>query len=167
MTAMGDFDDLLGANRLFAEKFELDGFDGLAHRGVAVLTCMDSRIEPLDMFGLVVGDAKIMRTPGGRLTDDALIGCIVAVHLLRVRRIMIVPHTKCAMASGVDADIAQRILDRRGIDVGDLRIGADPHQLDRLRDDVRTLKEHPLISDSVSVGGFRYDVDTGLVEQIC
>ena len=73
-----------------------------------MVTCMDSRIEPLEMIGLEVGDAKIIRTPGGRLTQDALIGCILGVHLLGVNRILVVPHTRCAMASGDDADIVAR-----------------------------------------------------------
>ncbi len=68
----GEFDDLLAANRRFAESFKLSGFDGVAHAGVAVVTCMDSRIDPLRMFGLKPGDAKIFRNPGGRVTAAAL-----------------------------------------------------------------------------------------------
>ena len=68
----GDFDDLLAANRVFASSFALSGFDGLAHAGVAVVTCMDSRIDPLGMLGLAPGDAKIFRNPGGRVTQAAL-----------------------------------------------------------------------------------------------
>jgi len=60
-----EFDDLLAANAVFAESFDLAGFDGVAHRGVALVTCMDSRIDPLRMLGLKPGDAKIFRNPGG------------------------------------------------------------------------------------------------------
>ena len=62
-----EFDDLLAANQLFAEDFALSGFDGVAHAGIAVVTCMDSRIDPLGMLGLKPGDAKIFRNPGGRV----------------------------------------------------------------------------------------------------
>jgi len=58
---VGDFDDLMDANREFAGHFELGGFDGVAHAGVAIVTCMDSRIDPLRMLGLKAGDAKIFR----------------------------------------------------------------------------------------------------------
>jgi carbonic anhydrase len=66
------FHDLLTANAAFAERFTLGGFDGVAHRGVGIVTCMDSRIDPLGMLGLVAGDAKILRDLGGRVTDAVL-----------------------------------------------------------------------------------------------
>ena len=76
------FEDLLRANRAFAEDFTLSGFDGVARAGVAVVTCMDSRIDPLGMVGLAPGDAKIFRNPGGRVTSAALEALILGVHLL-------------------------------------------------------------------------------------
>ena len=93
------FEDLLAANRTYAETFALSGFDGVAHAGVAVVTCMDSRIDPLGMLGLTPGDAKIFRNPGGRVTAAALEALVLGVHLLNVQRILVVPHTRCAMAS--------------------------------------------------------------------
>ncbi len=93
-----EFDDLLAANAHFAESFDLAGFDGVAHSGVAVVTCMDSRIDPLRMLGLKPGDAKIVRNPGGHVTDAALNAMVLGVHLLGVERILIVPHTRCALA---------------------------------------------------------------------
>ena len=76
---MSDFDDLLDANRAYAEDFSLSGFDGIAHAGIAMVTCMDSRIEPLEMIGLKAGDAKILRNPGGRVTDQALVALVLGV----------------------------------------------------------------------------------------
>src|SRR5690348_1655230 len=67
-----NFDDLLASNREFARHFDQHGFDGVAHAGVLMVTCMDSRILPLEMIGLSFGDAKILRTPGGRITTSAL-----------------------------------------------------------------------------------------------
>ena len=130
-----------------------------------MLTCMDSRIEPLDMIGLRFGDAKIIRTPGGRLTPDALVGCILAVHLLGVDRIMVVPHTRCAMASGEDADLVAQVKAATGDDLSDLDIGASRDQHARLVDDVKALRENPHIAGRAMVGGFFYDVDTGVLKQ--
>jgi carbonic anhydrase len=160
------FDDLLTRNRGYVAQFSLNGFDGIAHAGVAMITCMDSRIEPLEMIGLKVGDAKIIRTPGGRVTPDALVGCVLGVHLLGVDRILVVPHTRCAMASGNDAEVAERVRRATGADVSSLRIGASPDQLDRLTEDVTLLREHPLVAGRAIVGGFRYDVDTGELSQL-
>ena len=94
-----DFADLLAANQRYAAANQILGFDGVAHAGVAVVTCMDSRIEPLQMLGLRAGDAKIFRNPGGRVTSNALEALVLSVHLLNVNRILIVPHTRCAMAA--------------------------------------------------------------------
>ena len=159
------FADLLAANKRYSISFP-HGFDGIAHAGVAVVTCMDSRLEPLEMVGLYVGEAKILRTPGGHVTADALVGCVLGVHLLRVNRILIVQHTRCAMAAGNDADIRARILDGSGLDIGDMVLGADPAQRAKITADVATLHEHPLIKGRAQVGGFLYDVDTGLLEQV-
>jgi carbonic anhydrase len=161
-----EFDDLLKGNRDYRQRFSLGGFDGIAHAGVAMVTCMDSRIEPLEMIGLQVGDAKILRTPGGHVTPDALIGCILGVHLLGVQRILVVPHTRCAMASGTDADIIASVRAATGDDLSDLQIGATPDQRDRLDADVRLLRNHPHLAGRAVVGGFLYDVDTGALTQL-
>ena len=105
----GKFDDLLGANRAFAKSFQLSGFDGVAHAGVAVVTCMDSRIDPLGMLGLEPGDAKIFRNPGGRVTQAALEALVLGVHLLGVQRILVVPHTKCAMALYTENELREMV----------------------------------------------------------
>lgn len=160
------FDDLLTRNRGYVAGFSLNGFDGIAHAGVAMVTCMDSRIEPLEMIGLKVGDAKIIRTPGGRLTPDALIGCILGVHLLGVERILVVPHTKCAMGSGDDADVIEKVRRATGADLSGMHLGASADQVARLEEDVARLRAHPLVRGRAVVGGFRYDVDTGELDQL-
>ena len=104
-----DFDDLLAANREYADSFDLSGFDGVAHAGVAIVTCMDSRIDPLRLLGLTPGDAKIFRNPGGRVTPQALEALVLGVHLLNVDRILVVPHTRCAMASNTEAELRERV----------------------------------------------------------
>ena len=112
----GPFDDLLAANRTFAESFALTGFDGVAHAGVAVVTCMDSRIDPLRMLGLQPGDAKIFRNPGGRVTQAALEALVLGVHLLGVDRILVVPHTRCAMATNTVAELRAKVSESSGQD---------------------------------------------------
>src|SRR3954454_24562278 len=115
MTA--DFDDLLAANRRFADRFALAGFDGIAHAGVAIVTCMDSRIDQLRLVGLKPGDAKIFRNPGGRGTDAALEALVLGVHLLNVDRVLVVPHTRCAVASNTEEELRARVAESSGTDV--------------------------------------------------
>lgn len=159
------FGDLLAANEHYATTFSDGGFDGIAKAGVAVITCMDSRIEPLGMLGLHLGDVKIMRTPGARLTPDALVGCILGVHLLNVSRIMVVPHTRCAMATGDDAEIAESVAAATGTDIRGMVLGASPDQSASLAYDVQLLRTHPLMAGRAEIGGFLYDVDTGRLAQ--
>jgi carbonic anhydrase len=159
------FDDLLAANRRFADTFTLSGFDGIARRGVALVTCMDSRIDPLGMLGLEPGDAKIFRNPGGRVTAAALEALVLGVHLLNVDRILVVPHTRCAMASSTLAELRERVGRSAGQDASWQTFGVVEDQQAALVDDVRAVLAHPLIPDSVQVGGFLYDVDTGLLER--
>jgi carbonic anhydrase len=163
---MPEFDDLLNANREYAEEFGLSGFDGIAHAGIAMVTCMDSRIDPLRMIGLEPGDAKILRNPGGRVTDQALVALVLGVTLLQVRRILIVEHTRCAMASSTEDDLKARVGESAGTDASWMTLGAIVDQHNTIRADVMRVRSHPLISDDILVGGFIYDVDTGLLEPV-
>ena len=159
------FDDLLAANREFAADFDLAGFDGVAHAGVALVTCMDSRIDPLRMLGLKAGDAKILRNPGGRVTPHAMEALVLAVHLLNVNRVLVVPHTRCAVASNTEQELRERVSASAGTDATWQPIHVITDQVAALEEDVRKVRTHPLVPGSVEVGGFLYDVDTGLLEQ--
>ena len=157
------FADLLAANARYADRFESGGFDGIARAGVALVTCMDSRIEPLAMLGLSLGDAKIFRNPGGRVTPQALEALVLGVHLLGVERILVVPHTRCAMASSTEQQLHERVSASAGIDASWQAFHVVPDQLAALAEDVGRVRSHPLIPERVGVGGFVYDVDTGLL----
>ncbi|MDQ3095412.1 MAG: carbonic anhydrase [Actinomycetota bacterium] len=161
-----DFDDLLAANASFAETFDLAGFDGVAHRGVAVITCMDSRIDPLRMLGLRAGDAKIIRNPGGHVTNAALEAMVLGVHVLGVERILVIPHTRCAMATMTEAELRALVSASSGHDAAWISWSVVADQAAALRDDVARVRAHPLIPGHVTVGGFLYDVDTGRLEQL-
>ncbi len=166
-TTPGEFDDLIAANREFASTFELSGFDGVAHAGVALVTCMDSRIDPLRMLGLKPGDAKIFRNPGGRVSGAALEALVLGVHLLGVRRILVIPHTRCAMASSTEEELRAAVGKSAGQDASWQVFNVIDDQVEALTQDVAKVRSHPLIPDTVPVGGFLYDVDTGLIEPIC
>jgi carbonic anhydrase len=164
-TRSRDFEDLIQANREFAANFEFGGFDGVAHAGVAIVTCMDSRIDPLHMLGLKHGDAKIFRNPGGRVSDAALEALVLGVHLLGVERILVIPHTQCAMALNTERELQTRIAKSSGQEVTWQRFHVIDDQIAALQEDVQRVRTHPLIPDNVKVGGFLYYVDTGLIDQ--
>jgi carbonic anhydrase len=161
----GDFDDLVAANAEYADHFDEGDFDGIAHAGVAIVTCMDSRIDPLRMLGLNHGDAKIFRNPGGRVTPQALEALVLGVHLLNVDRILVIPHTRCAMTASTQQELRERVSRSAGQDAAWQQFSVVEDQMAALDEDVAKIQAHPLIPESVRVGGFLYDVDTGRIER--
>lgn len=165
-SAARGFDDLIAANRAYADSFDMAGFDGIARAGVAIVTCMDSRIDPLGLVGLRPGDAKIFRNPGGRVGSDALEALVLATHLLGVERILVVPHTRCAMASNTEGELRERVGASAGEDASWMTFHAIADQERALREDLARVRTHPLIAKGVETAGFVYDVDTGLLRQV-
>lgn len=165
-TTNPSFDDLLAANRRYAESFELAGFDGVAHAGVAMVTCMDSRIDPLRMIGLEAGDAKILRNPGGRVTDQVLVALVLGVTLLGVRRVLVVHHTRCAMASSSEPELQAKVSERTGQDASWMSLGVITDQEASVRAEVTKVLSHPLVGPEIEAAGFIYDVDTGLLQPV-
>ena len=160
------FDDVLAANAAYAGNFRLAGLEPSAARGLAVLTCMDSRIEPLTMLGLEPGDAKILRNAGARVTDDVLRTLVLASFLLGVDRAMVVAHTKCRMAAGEEDDVHDAVADAGGPDTRSLAFLVTNDQEETVRHDVQRIRSWPYLAH-LRVGGFHYDVDTGRLARLC
>jgi carbonic anhydrase len=159
------FDDVLASNEEYAQGFRHERLEPLAARGLAVLTCMDSRIEPLAMLGLRPGDAKILRNAGARVTDDVLRTLVLASYLLGVRRVMVITHTDCRMTGTEDA-VHAAVLDEGGPDTRSLAflMAEDPEAA--VRDDVQRLRSWPYLHQ-LEVGGFVYSVETGRLTRLC
>jgi carbonic anhydrase len=160
------FDDVLAANEEYSHGFRLEGLEPVAAKGLAVLTCMDSRIEPLAMLGLSPGDAKILRNAGARVTDDVLRTLVLASYLLGVDRAMIVAHTKCRMAAGEEEDVHEAVANAGGPDTRSLAFLVSSDQEETVRDDVQRVRSWPYLTH-LRVGGFLYDVDTGRLTRLC
>jgi len=160
------FADVLAANAAYAHGFRLAELEPVAAKGLAVLTCMDSRIEPLTMLGLAPGDAKILRNAGARVTDDVLRTLVLAFYLLGVDRAMIVAHTKCRMAAGDEDDVHDAVNEAGGPDTRSLAFLVTNDQEATLVEDVQRVRSWPYLTQ-LRVGGFLYDVDTGRLTQLC
>jgi carbonic anhydrase len=161
-----EFADVLSANQGYATDFALAELEARAAKGLAVLTCMDSRIDPLAMLGLVPGDAKILRNAGARVTDDVLRTLVLADHLLGVNRVMVVAHTNCRMASGTADDVHAAIRASGGPDTRSIAFLTTSDQESALREDVQRVRSWPYL-DNVAVGGFLYDLSTGRLRRVC
>ncbi len=164
--ATGPFADVVAGNRLHAESYDQRGLQPRAAKGLALLTCMDSRIDPLGMLGLAPGDAKILRNAGARVTDDVLRTLVLASYLLGVERFMVVAHTDCRMAADSEHDVHAAVRDAGGPDTRSLAFLTTTDQDAAVRADVQRVQSWPYLG-RVRVGGFVYDLETGLLRPVC
>lgn len=160
------FKDALAANDEYVKTFKYSELTGTAQKGLAIVTCMDSRINPLSVVGMRSGDAKILRNAGARVTDDVLRTLVLATYLLGVERILIMPHTNCRMAQVDDVEIHNEIDTKYGIDTSELEFKTVANQQQALIDDVRKIKNYHLLKKEVVVGGAIYDVATGKITPV-
>ncbi len=162
----GDFDDVFAANQVFANSFEDSHLTGTATRGLAIVTCMDSRINPLAAVGMQAGDAKILRNAGARVTDDVLRTLVLATYLLGVKRVLVMPHTDCRMANNNEAEIHAMIQDQHGVDTRSIEFRTVDNQQSALINDVTRIRSFPFLPKGLVVVGAIYDVATGLLNSV-
>jgi carbonic anhydrase len=158
---MDDFSDLFEANAEFVKMFKSQELTGEARKGLAIITCMDSRIDPLRIVGMQPGDAKILRNAGARVTEDVLRTLVLATYLLNVNRVLVMPHTDCRMASGTEDEIHAAIKERSGVDTRGIEIRTVKDQVAALNADLVRIKSFPLLPKELSVTGGIYDVKSG------
>lgn len=163
---MTSFDDVLAANAEHARTFRDTGAPGRAGTGLAVVTCMDSRLDPLAMLGLRPGDAKVVRNAGARVTDDVLRNLVLAVHVLGVARVLVVGHTDCGMTRSTDEQVHAAIAGSAGLDTRSVDFDTIPDQQRRLARDVQRVRSSPYLPAGLPVAGGVYDVRTGRLEVV-
>jgi carbonic anhydrase len=163
---MSGFDYLFAAITEFIKGFKSQDLTGEAKKGLAIVTCMDSRIDPLRIVGMSSGDAKILRNAGARVTEDVLRTLILATTLLNVSRILVMPHTDCRMASGTEEQIHATILERSGIDTRSVEIRTVSDQIAALKSDLVRIEKFPLLPKNIEVIGAIYNVKTGELKKI-
>ena len=160
------FDDLWRANEDYVKNFKYSELTGRAARGLAIVTCMDSRINPLSVVGMKSGDAKILRNAGARVTQDVLRTLVLATYLLGVDRILVMPHTDCRMAQEDEEVIHAMIEEKHGVDTRSLEFNTVVDQRAALSQDLARIRAFPLIPKNVIVSGGIYHVATGKIEPI-
>jgi carbonic anhydrase len=161
-----EFNDVMLANSRFVAGFQHSELTGTAVKGLAIVTCMDSRISPLAVVGMQAGDAKILRNAGARVTDDVLRTLVLASYLLGVNRVLVMPHTDCRMAIADEASIHATIQEQFGVDTSSLEFRTVSNQREALAEDVARIRTYPLLQKGVSVAGAIYNVSSGQLEPI-
>ena len=162
-------DELIAANAQYAATVEHRDIPQRPTRHLAVLTCMDARIDLFNALGLVTGDANILRNAGGRAAP-ALRSLAVCCGLLGVREIVVIHHTDCGLLDASNDEIRARLGRDIGPEAAEEAAGIDflpfPDLDQSVRDDVSLIRSSALIPDAISVRGFVYYVETGALREI-
>ena len=158
-------DELLQNNEAYAESFDKGDLPLPPAKGVAVVACMDARLNVYGMLGLHEGDAHVIRNAGGVITDDEIRSLAISQRLLGTQEIILIHHTDCGMLTFSDDELRQQIQDD---------VGIKPHfpmeSFSDLEEDVRQsiarIQASPFIPNKDSVRGFVYEVETGRLREV-
>ncbi|HEV2742058.1 MAG TPA: carbonic anhydrase [Rubrobacter sp.] len=158
-------DDLLKNNEEYARGFDKQDLPLPPARGLAVVACMDARLDVHAMLGLELGDAHVIRNAGGVITDDEIRSLAISQRLLGTREIVLIHHTDCGMLTFTDDELKQQIQEEAGI---------KPHfpmeSFSDLEEDVRQsmarIQASPFIPHKDAVRGFVYEVETGRLREV-
>jgi carbonic anhydrase len=162
---MSATDELLANAERYAEAFDRGGLPMPPAKRVAVLACMDARLNPYGLLGLGEGDAHVIRNAGGVVTDDEIRSLAISQRLLGTEEIILIHHTDCGMLTFKDDDFRNEIQQETGIKpewaaeaFGDLE--------EDVRQSIARIKASPFIPKKDRVRGFVYDVETGRLAEV-
>lgn len=162
---MSAIDDFLANNRAYAERFDKGSLPMPPARHIAVVACMDARLETGALLGLVEGDAHVIRNAGGVVTDDVIRSLAISQRLLGTREIMLIHHTDCGMLTFTDAQLKQQIEQETGLRPPfSLEAFADVD--DDVRQSLARVRASPYIPHKDQVRGFVYEVETGRLREV-
>ena len=156
---MATVDDLVEANRLHAESFTPITTGAEPQRRLAVVACMDARLDPLGILGLDLGEAHIIRNAGGVVTDDVIRSLLLSQRTLGTTDIVLLQHSKCGVGTITDEEIVAGLEADTGSRPS-FAIGAFTDPFESVRRSMAQLLETPFV-DASWMWGFVYDIDTG------
>ncbi|HZS91095.1 MAG TPA: carbonic anhydrase [Chloroflexota bacterium] len=161
---MSAADEFIEANKAYAARFTKGDLPVPPARHVAVVACMDARLDPARALGLEEGDAHVIRNAGGR-AKDAIRSLAISQQLLGTREVVVIHHTDCGMLTFTDQQLREKIRSDLGVDTDQEFLPfSDLEQ--SVRDDVQAIRTSPLLLKDVPVRGFIYDVKTGLLSEV-
>jgi carbonic anhydrase len=159
-------DELIEANGSFAQSFDAGGLPSPPGRGLAVLVCMDARIDPAKAIGLDLGDAHVIRNAGGRASDDAIRSLIISSRLLDTREFVVVHHTDCGMLTFSNDDLRTKLRDEAQADASGIDFLPFDDLETSVREDVHRIRTSPFIDPTIPVSGWIYDVQNGQLKEV-
>jgi len=162
---MSTTDQLIAANASYAESFTNGDLPLPPARKVAILACMDARLDPAAVLGLSNGDAHVIRNAGGVVTEDAIRSLVISQRLLGTREIVLLHHTDCGMVTFSDDAVKQQITDDVGIRPS-FAFEAFPDAHEDIRQSIARLTSSPFLIDNQQIRGFVYSVEHGTIEEV-
>jgi len=162
---MSQTDELLKNNEASAASFDKGDLPLPPARKVAVVACMDARLDPAGALGLKEGDAHVIRNAGGVITDDEIRSLAISQRLLGTEEIILMHHTGCGMLTFTDDDFKRKLEDETG-QTPEWSANAFPDLEGDVRDSIARIKESPFIPNKDSVRGFVYEVETGRLREV-
>jgi carbonic anhydrase len=165
MRGMSVTDELLQNNEAYVASFDKGDLPLPPARKVAILACMDARLNPYGALGLQEGDAHVIRNAGGVVTDDEIRSLAISQRLLGTEEIILIHHTDCGMLTFTDDDFKRSIQDETGIKP---EWAAESFaDLDEdVRQSIARIKASPFIPHTDAVRGFVYEVETGRLREV-
>ena len=158
--------ELLTANERYAAGFTKGELPMPPARKVAVLTCMDARLQPSKFLGLDEGDAHVIRNAGGRASDDAIRSLIISYKLLGTREFLVIHHTDCGMLTFSNEQLREMLQMDLNADASGIDFLPFSDLDESVRRDVDTIRSHRLIPDDIAVSGYVFDVKTGRLREV-
>ena len=162
---MSSTDDLLANNEAYAASFDKGSLPMPPGRKVAVVACMDARLDPAGALGLQEGDAHVIRNAGGVVTDDAIRSLAISQRLLGTEEIVLIHHTDCGMLTFTDDDFKRQVQDDVGIKP-EWAVETFTDLDEDVRQSIARIKASPFIPKKDSVRGFVYEVETGKLREV-
>ncbi|HEX4208569.1 MAG TPA: carbonic anhydrase [Ktedonobacteraceae bacterium] len=162
---MGVIQEFVTANEQYAANFHKGDLAMPPQRKVAVLTCMDARLDPARAIGLEEGDAHVIRNAGGRAAD-AIRSLIISEQLLGTTTIVVIHHTDCGMLTFNDAQLQAKVKQELHANADHIAFLPFNDLQQSVREDIAFLQASPLIPDSIDIQGFIYDVHTGNLQRV-
>ena len=162
---MSSTDILLANNARYAEQFQKQQTPLLPAKQMAIVACMDARLETGRMLGLEVGDAHVIRNAGGVVTDDVLRSLVISQRLLGTREIILIHHTDCGMLTFKDDQVKAVIEADTGLRPS-FALEAFPNLEDDVRQSIRRIQACPFVPVKDQIRGFVYDVETGRLNEV-
>jgi carbonic anhydrase len=127
---------------------------------------MDARIPVIELLGLKIGEAHVIRNAGGIVTDDALRSLIVSHELLGTEKIIIINHTECGMATFKDEDLQKRISEKYNSNASDIKFHSFSDLEENIKNQIKRIRTSPFLSNITSVDGYIYDINTGKIREV-